>query len=190
MITQVIKHKKKTFQAADFSKFISKIHEQEALATLAIQELNKLQLKTEPEYKIEVFEGKEGLKSYFDYIANLLEKKQLKEYLVFGSNLESIKTIKFFLLSRIKSAFLLSKEVDYRTIWDYNAKSDLFRKALSAAGKHKFLPKESTSKCTTIVFNEYVAVMFNTTKPVVVRIQNKNVAETYRNQFNLVWNIL
>tara|TARA_Y100000031_G_C8134115_1_gene344382 strand:- start:177 stop:914 length:738 start_codon:yes stop_codon:yes gene_type:complete len=190
LITQALKAKKKFFQPTDFNKFLSKLKEQEELAHLAVKELNKLRLPLSADYKVEVFEGKEGQKSFYDHIETILRNKELRDYLVLGSNLESIKKIKYFLLSKIKNALLLLKNVDYRVIFHHKTKKDLFRKALEIAGKHKFLPEDHNTECTTIIFNDFVALMFDPEKPVIVRIQNKMVAETYRNHFEFIWNRL
>ena len=191
LIARIMGADKKTFGPSDFDKFFSIIKEQERLASLAVQELNKLRIAVKEEYKVEVFEGREGLKSYFDYVAALLKRKELKSYLVLGSNVKIIKQINFFLLSRLRDSLRLAKGVDFRVIWSQESKGDLFRKAIEKfAGKHKFLPKGSFSECTTVVFNEFVALMFDSGKPVIVRIHSRKVADTYKGQFELLWKLV
>ena len=63
-------------------------------------------------------------------------------------------------------------------------------KNIKRVGKHKFLPKKIKNNTTTVVFNDFVAIIFNTDKPIIIRIKNKSVANSYREQFNLVWELL
>jgi len=190
LITQVVKAKKKSFQPTDFTKFISKIKEKEQLAYLAIQELNKLHKPSTKDYKIEVFEGVEGLKSYFDYVLYLLKQKQLKDYLVLGSTLNSIKNIKFFVISRMKDSISLIKNVDFRIIWNHDSNYEELRKSFGLIAKNKSLPEDVKTNCTTVIFNDYVSLFFTTNKPIIVRIYSKNVADTYRSHFSLLWRLI
>jgi len=190
LISYTIRLKKKTFQITNFNKFISKLKEQETLAHLAILELDKLNIKSEENYKVEVLEGKEGLKTHFDYIQLLLKDKKLKDFLVFGTKLSSINKIKFFFLSRFEDYIKFASKIDFRIIWDFDANKNKIMNNIKKMGKHKFLPKKFKNNSTTVVFNDFITIIFNTTKPIIVRIQNKDVADSYRQQFNLFWELL
>jgi len=190
LISYTIQQKKKTFQVTDFNKFISKLKEQEKLAHLAILELNKLNVDSKESYKVEVLEGKEGLKAHFDYIQLLLKTKKLKDFLVFGTKLESINKIKFFFLSRFKEYIRLSSGIDFRVIWDFDVYNDKFMKTIKGIGKHKFFPKKLKNKATTAVFNDFIVIIFNVNKPIIIRIKSKAVSGSYRDQFNLFWELL
>ncbi len=189
LISQVIKAKKKSFQPTDFTKLISTIKEKEQLAYLAIEELAKLQQPSKDEYRIEVFEGIEGMKSYFDYLVLLCKSKQLKDYLVLGSNLNIVSNIKLFLLPRIKELSSLITYVDFRIIWSHMVNDNLLKASVDKIAKYKYLPKGFGSNSTTVIFNEYIALFLHVNKPVIVRIKNKELAQTYRNYFNLLWKI-
>ena len=190
LITQVVKEKKKSFQPVDFTKFLSKLKEKEQLAYLAVEELNKLHKPQKGKYKVEVFEGTEGLKSYIDHILTLLKNSELKDYLVLGSTLNSTRNIKLFLLSRLKDSMSSIKNVDFRIIWNHETLDDELKKSLSPIAKSKMFPKDTEMKCTTVVFNEYIALFFDADKSIIILIKSKDVANTYRNQFNFLWNIL
>jgi len=189
LITQQIKEKKKTFQTVNFNKFISKLKDKEKIAYLAIRELNNLYIPSKKDYEVEVFEGVEGVKSYFDNVESLLKTKKLKDYLVFGSSLQTIKRIKFYIISRIKDSLLLLKNVDFRIIWNYSAKSEEIIKNLQFI-KSKFLPKDVKTTCTTVIANDSIALFIYTNKPIIIKIKNKDVSETYKNHFNMSWDSL
>jgi hypothetical protein len=189
LVVKRTKINKKGFQVTDFNSFILKAKEKQDISQKVAAELEKLKTNSATDYNVEIFEGEEGLKSYFSYLESLLRKGKLENYLVLGSTSFSISKIKFFLLSRMKDVRPLARNIDFRIIWSAKAKSNIFLKSLSAISKQKFLPENVKTECTTIVFNDYIALMFNTDKPVVVRIQNKSIADTYKNQFELIWSI-
>ena len=46
------------------------------------------------------------------------------------------------------------------------------------------------SKSPTSIFGEYVSIHLTTReKPFIILIKNKDIANTYRNYFNVLWNI-
>ena len=190
LISKIIKFKKTTYQPVEFSKLLSKVKEQENLAILAITELNKMKLPSKKEYKVEIFEGKEGLKSFFSHLESLIRKNELKDYLALGPEIRTIDSIKFFLISRFKDINSFSKNVDFRVIWKNEVKDQALYKTLISIGKHKKLPKNIHPTTTITVFNEYTSIIFNTFTPIVIRIQNKEIADTFRGNFNYFWNTL
>ncbi|MBU2443486.1 MAG: hypothetical protein KKF95_05425, partial [Nanoarchaeota archaeon] len=55
-------------------------------------------------------------------------------------------------------------------------------------GEAKFHSSEFKSLTDTIIYNDKVVLFIWTAKPpIAVIIQNKENAESYRNQFNLMW---
>ena len=55
-------------------------------------------------------------------------------------------------------------------------------------GTLRFHPKEYSSITDTIIYRDSVVLFIWTAKPVVaVAIKNKDNAESYRNQFKLMW---
>jgi len=190
LIIKTIRHTQRGFQTTNYNGLVLQAKEKQEIAQSVAQELEKIKAIAFADYEVEVFEGDVGLKSHFAFVESLLKKEKLSNYLVLGSDAISISKIKFFLFSRIKDSLTLAKKVDFRIIWSSSAKKNIFFRTLSPISKQKFLPDDTRTECTTIVFNDYIAIIFYMDKPVLVRIHSKKVAESYKAQFELLWKLV
>ncbi len=53
----------------------------------------------------------------------------------------------------------------------------------------KFLPKEYSSPSTLFIFGDYVATLLWSELPFAFVIKSKEIAKSYYNYFNLIWEI-
>ena len=94
------------------------------MAEKLMPNLEKMFKKVEEDYNIEVFEGKEGLKTYYESILRLVKRDSISEILSFGGKGEIFQTLEKYYPALIKRAIKgkFFKKVKYKLIWDISRK--------------------------------------------------------------------
>jgi len=176
-VSYIIKEKKKFFSVTDPDNLLNSIKRKEIIVKDLIPELKKIKTLTQTEQEIKVYEGKEGLRS----LINLILKE--KEFSVFGST--GWNYFQLYEMPRMAKEFAKSN-VKVKTIGSKKLKGS---EAFSLENfEYKYLEVES--KSPTWIFGEYVSIhLTSREKPFIILIKNKDIAETYKNYFNVLWNI-
>lgn len=180
LISYVIKSKIKYFEAANPNKLISILKEKEEKINLAMEELTSFQKMQIEKPSIELYEGKEGLKTILDDI--IQAKKPLYAY----ANYKIFDLLRFafprFVKQRIENK-IPAKIIQERT------------KQLEKRTK-EFDKKELLElKFSKIIFKSNVFIYGNKTafisvikdEPIGVLIQNKIITDTQRQVFEILW---
>jgi sugar-specific transcriptional regulator TrmB len=186
-ISYTIINNTKTFHAVDPEKiyevFKEKKEEEEKDLKQTINELNKLK-NTVHDSHIEIFEGKEGLKTA------LLQtvKEGIKEIMIFGASgtLRSMYPLiieqwnkrrgdKQIILKMLYNNTLSNQDLDQRKKYEYI----IMRK----------LKTTELSYTNTFLFNNKVLILIiDKEYPISILVENKKLFDTYKNNFNLLWN--
>jgi sugar-specific transcriptional regulator TrmB len=172
----IIKEKKKFFSITKPENLLNTLKKKEIIVNDLIEELNKITVLNEPLHDIRVYEGKDGLRSF----VNLILKE--KEFCAFGSTgwaysqlYEMPRIVKTY-RNKIKIRLIGSKKLKKSktfSIKDFNC---------------RFIDAES--KSPTSIFGDYVSIHLTTKeKPYIILIKNKDIAETYKNYFEVLWKI-
>jgi HTH-type transcriptional regulator, sugar sensing transcriptional regulator len=189
-ITYTIKSGKKYFQAVNPQKILDNFEEQKNKEEQALKEivpeLTKLQNITEKKANIEVFEGKEGMKSVLSYIL----KENPKEILVYGSSGVSHKLLPFFMehwhKQRIKQKIL--QKAIYNNVPE--SKERIKKGPALKYAELKFLPIKNVSLTGTIIYNNKVLLtVWDLENPLAISIESKNIAHQYKNNFEILWKV-
>ena len=170
-ITYTIISGKKYFQAVDPQKILDSFKEkrnlEEETFKQIIPELTSLKNMAEKKANVEVFEGKEGMKSIMSYIL----KDKPKEVLIYGSSGVSHKLLPFFMehwhKQRIKQKILL------RIIYnDISESKERIKEGTSLElAKIRFFPIKSVSLTGTIIYDDRVIItIWNPESPLAVSI--------------------
>lgn len=189
-ISYTIKSGKKYFQAVNPEKILDIFKEQKLKEELALKqiipELSNLQKLKEKKANIEVFEGKEGMKSVISYIL----KEKPKEILVYGSSGVSYKLLPFFMKhwhkQRIKQKIFL--KIIYNNVPETQER---IKKGPSLKlSKIKILPIKNISLIGTIIYNNKVLLtIWNLETPLAISIESKEISKSYKDNFELLWSI-
>lgn len=189
-ISYTIQSGKKYFQAVEpekvFDNFIEQKQKEEEALKQIIPELTKIQNTAEKKARVEVFEGKEGMKSAMSYVL----KEKPKEIFIYGSSGVSYKVIPFFMehwhTERAKQKILLkiiynnSKETQERIKTGPTLK----------LAQIKFLPIENFSLTGTIIYKKFVLItLWNIETPLAILIKSDEIAKDYKDNFELLWKI-
>jgi len=189
-VSYTIQSGKKYFQAVDpfqiLDKFAERKKREEETLQQIIPELEKIQNTAEKKAKVEIFEGKEGMKSAMSYI--LREKP--KEILISGSSGVSYKLLPFFMEhwhnDRIK------QKIPLRIVYNdtKEARERIETGPSLRLAQIKFLPIENLSLTGTIIYNNCVLItMWNVELPLAILIKSEEISKEHKDNFEILWKI-
>ncbi len=176
LVSYIKENNKKIYSAVDPKRLLEIIKEKEAIIQSALPELeskfNFIQEKRETVF----FRGKQALKSIFDD-----QIKEGKEVLVLGACPFAKDIIKYYFqkydLERkkknIKVKALFTQETDYEM----------------PLGEVRYLPMSFDSPSATNIYGDKVVIILWTEEPFAILIHQKEIADSYRRYFDLLWNI-
>lgn len=176
LVNYIVKSNKKLFSPSSPENLLNSIKKKELFIKELIPNLKNIKKVKEESNEIKIYEGKEGLRTF----VNLILKE--KEYYAFGATGRT-----FHLLYEIP---MITKKLKKSNI---NAKiigNIRYKGTKPFTIKHlKFKYLDLKSDATTSIFGNYVSIHLLTKKPLVILIKNKEIAESYKNHFNLLWKI-
>ena len=189
-VSYAIKSGKKYFTAVNPKKILDNFEEQREKEELALKEivpkLVELQNISKKKANVEIFEGKEGMKSVFSYIL----KDSPKEILVYGSSGVSYKLLPFFMehwhKQRIKQR--ISAKIIYNNV---SESRERIKKGPSIKFMNiKFMPIKNFSLTGTLIYhNKVLITMWNPEMPLAIVIESEEIAKDYKDNFKILWEI-
>jgi len=184
LVSFVIKAGKRYFAAADPKRFLEILKEKEEEIEAILPSLIQKRALAKEQQEVTVYSGRKGIKTACE---NLLEElKDGGEYLDFGVSGLFRDVMEFYWDSwqRKKREY----GIKAKCIFDETLKEkdpSLLRDYL---GEARFHPAEFKSLTDTIIYNDKVVLfIWRAQPPTAVIIQNRENADSYRNQFNLMW---
>ena len=186
LVSYVIKSNKKYFSALDPNNLIevlkNQTEEKERLVKEALPELLALKSKKlEEKAKVEVYEGKEGVKTLFNDVLRVG-----KEFLCFGSTGISPELIPYELSRFHKER--IKRKISWRVIYN-NDKSG--RKRGQETSKWKYTRvkyMEKTSPTTTYYYGDKVAiVLWIKERLLAIMIEDEVIANSFKEFFEVLW---
>lgn len=186
LVSYAIRDNKKYFSSADPNELIRIIKEKEKAIAEILPNLENLQkVKGTKRPKVEIYEGKEGMKTVMDEIL----RSGVKEFLSYGSSRSSYEVIPGFMLDWHKRR--IKQKVMFKVIYN-NTKSAREKvrkiKTLQLA-KYKFMPIELESPTATLIYGDKVVLQSWTKEPFSVVIENENMAENQKRYFAELWKL-
>lgn len=189
MVTYITKGKRRLFRAAPPSRLIDFVDKQreelsdkeERLREL-LPELERLR-KAEPTVGAEILEGAQGIKAFFEM--SLRETKRGDEVLVMGyPRLASQRFNAYFKDFHKRRE---AKGVRGRVVYNYDAWFGKKREPRKFVGQ-RYLPRDIHVPAFLYIFNDVVGtIIFTDEQKMCFMIQNKEVADSYRQYFELMW---
>lgn len=139
--------------------------------------------KSESKIFAEIYEGTEGLKSVMELIL-----RERKEWFTIGSTGKGPVVLPFYLEQFAKKRVKLG--IRRKVLLTDTKEGRAYYKVLKKQGlvQIKFLPKEIQQPQTIWVFdNKAVIILVSLEYPTVFLIDNKEIANSYKEYFNLLW---
>jgi len=187
LVSYSIKENKKHFIAASPRELNRILKEKQNAITKVLPILENLQkLKGTKRPKVEIYEGKEGMKTMMNEIlANCR-----KEFWGFGSSRASWEVIPGFIEDwhrrRIKKRITMN--VIYNNTKESRSKIKEFRHTLKYAN-FKLLPIDVPSPTATVFYADKVVLQSWTKDPFAVSIESKQMVENQKQYFQELWRI-
>jgi len=174
LVNHVIKSNRKSFKAKDPSNLLNSIKEKEAFVNGLVPRLKTIEKLEESKQEVNIYEGRGGLRS----IINLLMKQKcLCSFGVTG------KAYDIFYEFPALAKEWEKRNFTARIITHSKNKNHPMTKLKGVEPRYL----DVNSEATTTIFGDYVSVHITKERPLVILIKNKEIADTYRNHFEVLW---
>jgi sugar-specific transcriptional regulator TrmB len=174
LVNFIIENNVKKFTAVDPEKLVQHIEEKGALIKNFLPEFKKIQNRADEEIKVEVYKGKEGVKTFFNDLLRIKE-----DYVAFGVD-ESIWEKNLPIL--IQQHFRKEKKarIKARILTSTNAA------LIYQNPNYRYIDEKYFSSTSTIIYGNRVCTII--WKPLtIIIITNKQHAETQKKHFEILW---
>ena len=181
LVSFVVKDFKKYFQAANPEKLLDYIDEKKEIVNQIIPELKKLEGMKKEEINASIYKGKEGIKTIHSEML-----KEGKEVYVLGAKGMIFKELPYFIPHFEKER--LKKKIKFILIYDKKEIKDFEKEIVKRKlFEGKSLPDGFESNSVVNIFGNKVAIVLWKDYPSAFMIDNKDVANSFRKWFNLIY---
>lgn len=184
LVSYVIKDNKRYFKGANPKELINFLEDQKDKISTKQKEikkslpiLSKLQKEKETKTSVEVYEGREGLKTV------------LMDILAYGDDFFA-----FGATHKFEEVLPLFSKVFVKRREQKNQKAKILvvegeKPIKTRLNLYKWIPKEYSLPSSTIIYGDKTATLLWSGEPLGIIIKSKEVAESYRSYFGLLWKI-
>lgn len=183
LVAYIIKSNRKYFYAAEPKRIMryleekeEKIEEEKELIKEILPGLEKIRPVTKEE-AVEVYEGKEGLKTILE---DIIRTKQ--DILTYGSEGNFSRILKFYFKHYLKR--LEKTGIKMKVIFNFDDTKKPFEWKFA---KVKYAPKQYKTPTETTIYGDKVAIFLLTEESKAILIKSKTISEAYKNYFSLMW---
>ncbi len=183
LVSYVIKNRMKYFESADPSKLISILEEKKKKIERLLPELNELKQSATEKPKVELYEGKEGIKTIMQ---DLLKTK--KPVVSFSNTHNILSLLKFFVPQFIEQRKKAGIRIRLLTEKSKETMQLMKKKDKTEKRETRFLPAIEKVPNTVYIYGKKVAILNTTEKePVGILVENEDYANTMRILFEDFW---
>lgn len=174
-VSFILKENKQFYRAAEPEIVLNYLKEKQAKISSIIPQLKELQSAIEEKVIVEVFKGEQGIKVALKDI--LLTKKEVVGYSVAGQLRKFLpKFAEYYFLEQEKN------KIKHRFIYTTGT-----IKPPSKFYEIKYLPKEHASATIILCYSDVILNLIWEPEMVAIKIKCKQIADAYRNHFELLW---
>ena len=187
LMSYAIKSNRKYFRAAEPKELVRICKEKEKAVKDILPQLEELHIiKGVKRPIVEVYEGKEGMKT----VMNDIIRSRAKEFLAYGSSRSSFEIIPAFMeewhKERIKRKMVM--RILYNNTGEAREKVKERTSSLKLA-KYRFMPITLESPTATLIYNNKVVLQSWTKEPFAVMIENEEMAKNQKRYFEEMWKV-
>jgi sugar-specific transcriptional regulator TrmB len=177
LVTFVIEANKKVFRPVAPERLLDQVKEREKTIHEILPELNSVFKESKEKEESDIFRGRKGIKSILQDILNY------KEYIAFGSSGRFLEIMKhdFEIFQKQKKEL----KIDARVILSKSSRNT--EQVKIAYTKFRYIKDEFSSPTTTFVYDDKTAIIVWSETPIATLITSKEVADSYRKYFELLW---
>jgi len=177
LVGYILQNNRKLFQASNPNRILEIIQEKQNIITPIIEELNKKYTKTKEKEQTNFYKGKEGLKTIFE------DQLNSKEILILGASPKAYEILEFYFHWYDKTR--KTKKIKSRII----ATDKNIKKTKIPFADIRYLPQKYSNPVALNIYNDKTAIILWATEPIAILIKNKEIAEAYKQYFELMWKI-
>ncbi|MEK6911048.1 MAG: helix-turn-helix domain-containing protein [Nanoarchaeota archaeon] len=173
LIGYMLKNNRRIFSATNPNKLLENLQEKEALLLPIVHELKqKLDEKKEKEETL-FYKGKQALKNIFE------DQLNSKEILILGANSQAYNTLQF-----------------YFKWYDQKRKKNKIKTRIITHDKKikriplaeiRYIEEKYANPLAINIYKDKVAIILWAKEPIAILIKNKDIADSYKLYFELMW---
>lgn len=188
LVSYNIQKNGKHFSASSGKKLLELEEERKKKIESLLPQLSQLENSNKAETKTAVYEGFEGFKTAFKKIVNDCPKNETISIMGFSEQQYKTESLRIFLSNmNLKSQ---EKKHKLKILLNQEAKETLGKdREKEKFTEVKYMPKGYISPAAIDIFQDYVYIFLWEEKPFVFMIKNKQIAESFKAYFNLLWKI-
>jgi len=181
LVSYIKTNNRRYFEAVEPKRLIEILKEKEEKINAIIPKLEILKNMAVEKKETLFFRGKQSLKYVFDdQIING------KEILIFGDSVNVNEILSYYFLKYDRER--VKKNIKVRIIFDETARKNKELKSIPLS-KIKFIPRKHLNNTSIYIYDNNVSIVVWSNEPKAILIKEKNIANTFRNLFEFVWNI-
>lgn len=191
LASYILKRKVKHFKVADPSKILDYLEEKERTLESRKKEITELlpalkikQKLAAIEQEAEIYEGMEGLRTVFDDIINTLEKNDTQLVFGAGAGAQENRYLSFFHLFHKRRE---RKGIKAKIIFNEDVRGKFKSQEESPLVKVKYLPQ--TTPAAINIYGNKTIIALLTEKPIAIVIKSKEITNSFRSYFEIMWQI-
>ena len=177
LVGYILQNNRKLFSAASPNRILEMISEKQNLLNPIVENLMQKYSKTREKEETNFYKGKEGLKSVFE------DQLNAKEILILGASVKAYDVLKFYFKWYDKKR--KQKKIKARII----AQSHDIKKEKIPFADVRYLPEKYSNPVSVNIYGDTTAIILWAKEPFAIVIKNKEVAEGYKNYFELMWKV-
>lgn len=183
LINYILEGKRKIYQATNPEYFFEFIDDKKRRFQELLPELKKTQSLSKKEETATIYKGIRGIKEAY----NIMINSKGKEYNTFGGGPITSEVMGFTWWLNLHNRRIDNK-LPSRQVFDTLVKEmDKGRIASKKITNIRYLSKEFAGFQETVIVGETVSINIFTAEPYSIIIKDKNVAESYKKYFELLW---
>lgn len=177
MVSYVLKEGKQYLRASDPEGLIDYIKEQEEIVRDIVPELNKLKSRIPEKITVEIFKGKQGMKSVLRDI--LIKKETVLGYSVAGQMRKFLPEFADYYFREQSKNKILHRFIYIESI--KNPPSKYY--------EIKYLSKEYIGTTMSLSYDDTILNLIWEPEMVAIRIKSKELAKDFEKHFKILWKI-
>ncbi|HLC72490.1 MAG TPA: helix-turn-helix domain-containing protein [Candidatus Nanoarchaeia archaeon] len=179
LVGYIVKNNRKYFEATNPERLVDLLREKEATVQHLLPQLKAKYQQTKEKSETLFYRGKNGLKSVFeDQLA------VAKEILIISASSLAKEVLQYYFQSYDKRR--IQKKIKIKLLYSGKERRERSIKLAEV----KYLPKDYDNPASMNIYADHVAIIhWSKENPFVILIRDREIADGYRNHFNLLWKI-
>jgi sugar-specific transcriptional regulator TrmB len=189
LVTKVRGVKAHRYRAVHPDRITTIIEERRSRVLEAVDQLRDTYRVMDTEDEIRIFEGSEGLKSFYEELYAAIREGRNSRLYVMGGTGEATHHVEYYFpkLLRRGREERLHQQVDIRMIYNVSARTSEIARLHADVVALKFAPPDCNAEATTIITDTMLALMVLKERPFIIVISNPHIVRTYLTVFLQVW---